>query len=170
MNEKATEVESCCAFHPPTTVGPAKCPECDAPSRPVGRITLGALLKPESRLQIPKEAEFRFCRTPSCDVVYFQQGKILFRKADLAVRVGLKEPNGSTVPVCYCFGWTPQKIRAEIDGEGKSEAVQQITELVKAENPKRIKTSGPMQQIEAVIADIIPRFLDFILLVLAFSF
>jgi len=134
MNEKGKEVESCCEFHPPTTVGPAKCPECDAPSRPVGRITLGALLKPESRLRIPKEEEFRFCRTPSCDAVYFQQGQVLFRKKDLSVRVGIKEPKDETAPVCYCFDWTPEKIRSEIDATGKSTVLDQVKEQVKAGN------------------------------------
>jgi hypothetical protein len=102
--------------------------------KPVKRITLGTLLKPEARLRIPSQEEFCFCRTADCEVVYFRPGEILFRKEDLAVRVGLKEPNDPTAPVCYCFGWTPEKIRAEIEAVGKSTAINQIKAQVKAGN------------------------------------
>jgi len=133
MKEKETEMEDCCEIHPPKTIGPAKCPKCEALGRPVGRITLGALLKPERRSQIPKQEKFSFCRTPNCDVVYFRQGEVLFRKKDLSVRVGLKEPSDPTVPVCYCFDWTPEKIRAEIEETGRSTALEQVKELMKAD-------------------------------------
>jgi len=127
-------VESCCESHPPTTCGPTKCPACGALGKPVARITLGALLKPDKRRQIPVQEEFCFCRSPGCDVVYFRPQEALFRKADLAVPLGLKEPENPHAPVCYCFGWTPQKIRAEIDATGKSTAIDQIKAQVKAGN------------------------------------
>ncbi|MBI3088155.1 MAG: (2Fe-2S)-binding protein [Candidatus Omnitrophica bacterium] len=100
----------------------------------MARITLGALLKPEARPRIPAQEVFCFCKTASCEVVYFCDGQALFRKDDLARPVGLKEPGDSTAPVCYCFGWTPQKIRAEIEATGKSTAIEQIKAQVKAGN------------------------------------
>ena len=100
----------------------------------MARITLGALLKPEARPRIPAQEEFCFCKTPSCEVVYYSDGQALFRKDDLAVRVGLKEPNDPTAPACYCFGWTPEKIRAEIERAGRSTAIDQIKAQVKAGN------------------------------------
>jgi hypothetical protein len=100
----------------------------------VARVTLGALLKPEARPRIPPQQEFCFCRTATCEVVYFRAGEALFRKDDLGVRVGLKEPQDPAVPVCYCFGWTPQKIRAEIAATGRSTAIEQIKAQVKAGN------------------------------------
>jgi len=126
--------EACCEFHPPKICGPAKCPACGALGKPVKRITLGALLKPEARPHIPNQEEFCFCRTPACDVIYFRPGEILFREEDLAVKVGLKEPADPSAPVCYCFGWTPEKIRAEIQVTGKSTVVEQIKAQVKAGN------------------------------------
>jgi len=114
--------------------GPAKCPACGALGKPVKRITLGALIKPEHRAKIPQRDGFCFCRSASCDVVYFLPKKILFCKEDLSVRVGLKEPDDQTVPACYCFGWTPEKIQAEIEATGKSTAVDQIKAQVKAGN------------------------------------
>src|SRR3989338_4095391 len=130
----ASVTESCCELHPPQTCPPTPCPACGQQGKIVGRLTLGALLKPDRRSQMPNQQEFCFCKTPTCDVVYFLPGRPLFRKDDLAVRVGLKEPDDPTAPVCYCFGWTPQKIRAEIEATGKSTAVEQIKAQVKAGN------------------------------------
>ena len=126
--------ESCCELHPPTMCGPARCPACGALGKPVARLTLGALLKPEARVRIPREEECCFCRTATCEVVYFRDGEAQFRKADLSMRVGLKEPLDPTAPVCYCFGWTPQKIRQEIERTSQSTVVEQIKVQVKAGN------------------------------------
>jgi len=129
--KKETVTESCCELHPPQRCGPAKCPECGELGKTVQRITLGALVKPEKRPEIPSGKEFCFCREERCDVVYFLPDKILFRKADLSVRVGVKDP---TAPVCYCFGWTPGKILAEIQNTGKSTVIDQIKAQVRAVN------------------------------------
>ncbi len=129
-----TEQEACCEVHPPTTCGPTKCPSCGVLARPVQRQTVGALLKPDRRAKIPHQDEFCFCRTPDCDVVYFRANEVLFRKSDMSVQVHQKEPNNVKVPVCYCFAWAPEKIRAELERTGRSTAVEQITAQVKADN------------------------------------
>ncbi len=131
-HETLTEV--CCELHPPQKCSSAKCPECGELGKTVQRITLGALVKPEKRSQIPKQEEFCFCRNATCDVVYFIPNCLLFRKDDLNVLVGLKEPQNSKAPVCYCFGWTPDKIQAEIKGTSKSTAIDQIKTQVRAGN------------------------------------
>ena len=127
-------VERCCELHSPTTCGPTACPACGALGKPVKRLTLGALLTPEARPRIPQQEECCFCRTATCEVVYFRKDEVLFRKKDLAVRVGLKEPNDPTASICYCFGWTLQRMRAEIAATGKSTAIDQIKAQVKAGN------------------------------------
>lgn len=130
----SSATESCCELHPPQPCPPTPCPACRQRGNAVGRLTLGALLKPDRRPHIPNQPGFYFCKTATCDVVYFLLGRPLFRKDDLSVRVGLKAPDDPTVPLCYCFGWTSQKIRAEIEATGKSTAVEQITAHVKAGN------------------------------------
>ncbi len=132
--EKETVTESCCEFHPPTRCGPAKCPKCGALGKSVKRITLGALLKPDRRVKIPLQDEFCFCPTSSCDVVYFLPGKTLFYKEDLSIKVWTKEPNEPTVPVCYCFNWTLEKIQAEIAQTAEATVVDQIKAQVQAGN------------------------------------
>lgn len=128
------DMESCCEFHPPRACPPTPCPECGKRGSSVARMTLGALLKPERRPQIPRRDEFCFCKTPTCEVVYFLPGNALFRKDDLSVPVGLKEPDNPAALVCYCFGWTSQKIQAEIETTGKSTTIDQIKAQVKAGN------------------------------------
>ncbi len=130
-----TNQERCCELHPPRACSPTPCPECGALGKLVARLTLGALLKPERRPAIPtQQEEFCFCSTPTCEVVYFLPGRVLFRKGDLSVRVGLKEPDDATAPVCYCFDWTPQRIQAEVKATGASTAIDSIKAQVKAGN------------------------------------
>lgn len=130
----APATESCCELHPPQPCPPTPCPACGQHGKTVGRLTLGALLKPDRRPQIPNQPEFCFCKTPTCEVVYFLPGRVLFRKDDVAVRVGLKQSHDATVPVCYCFGWTPEKIRAELVETGRSTVIDQIKAQVKVGN------------------------------------
>ena len=129
-----TETESCCELHPPQVCGPTKCPQCQQLGKTVKRITLGSLIKPEKRSFIPSFDEFCFCRNPQCDVVYFRPEKIIFRKDDLSVPAGIKEPSDSMAPVCYCFGWTPHKIHSQIKETGKTTAIDEIKAQVKAGN------------------------------------
>ena len=131
---KGAEVDACCEFHPPTTCGPTTCPSCGVLARPVQRLTVGALVTPAVRAKIPHQDEFCFCRTPDCDVVYFRPNEVLFRKEDLSVQVHQKEPNNPKVPVCYCFDWTPEKVRAEIERTGQSTVLDQVKAQVKADN------------------------------------
>ncbi|MDP3723872.1 MAG: hypothetical protein Q8R91_10345 [Candidatus Omnitrophota bacterium] len=107
---------------------------CGQRGTSVARITLVALLRPEHHPQIPAQEACCFCRTPTCEVVYFAPGRVVFRKHDLSVRIGLKEPDDPAAPVCYCFGWTPEKIRAELAATGRSTVIDQIKAQVKTGN------------------------------------
>jgi hypothetical protein len=55
----------------------------------------------------------------------------MLRKADVRVRVGLKETE-DPVPVCYCFGFTEKMIFDEVRATGKSTVPQRITTEIKA--------------------------------------
>ncbi len=76
---------------------------------------------------MPASASYSFCRTPDCDVVYFA-GQAVFNRPDLKVRVGIKE-TADPIPLCYCFGYTREDIRRDIE-TSKSAA---IPEKIKAE-------------------------------------
>jgi len=53
-------------------------------------------------------------------------------KQDVKVRVGIKETE-YPVPVCYCFGWTQERIFEQIRQMGYSTAVQEIGAKIKAD-------------------------------------
>ena len=109
----------------------AYCPECANKGKPVQRITLENLLKEPPKIQ---DESYWFCTTPECSVVYFSlDGKQIFHKPDLKVRVGIKEKE-DPIPLCYCFGWDCQRLWNEIKQTGKSTAVESITREVKEGN------------------------------------
>ncbi len=115
------EHQSCCGVESDVT---KICPECSKPANTVPETTLKHLLKPTAASAVGSLEHFRFCKTPECDVVYFR-GETILRQDDLTVSVGLKK---GAVPatVCYCFGWTKEKIAKELKEYGKSSALEDI--------------------------------------------
>ena len=51
------------------------------------------------------DKHYFFCRTESCDVVYFSDDSngMTLRKKDLRTSIGIKEQDGNAI-ICYCFG------------------------------------------------------------------
>jgi len=107
------------------------CPRCGQPGRPVALQTLKHQVKPE-HLETVETGPFNFCRTATCDVVYFDRGTAL-TKADVRQRIGVKETQ-DPVPICYCFGFTEAMVAEEIRATGKCTIPQRITAEVKAGN------------------------------------
>lgn len=87
---------------------PALCPTNDALGRPVKVVTLKSLLRPSALATLEPRAQHHYCPDPGCDTVYFADGRT-YGRADVEVPVFAKDPNGS-VPVCYCFGWTRDRL------------------------------------------------------------
>ncbi len=104
---------------------PGVCPGCGKKGKPVATLTVKSLVRDHTR--VPASASYSFCRTPDCDVVYFA-GQAVFNRPDLKVRVGIKE-TADPIPLCYCFGYTREDIRRDIE-TSKSAA---IPEKIKAE-------------------------------------
>lgn len=120
---------SCCALA--GFVGPEDCPICGARGKPVARATLERLLRPE-RLHELIDSPFYFCETPECDVVYYaEEGRRLFDKDDLEVRVGVKERD-DPIPVCYCFGYSERDIAEDVQTHGRSTIYETIKDNVRA--------------------------------------
>lgn len=121
---------SCCGI--PTGAETSICRDCGNKGKSVREITLKSLVK-ESKLESIKNfTGFYFCETPSCKVVYFNnEQNVHLNKEDVKVRVGIKEKE-PPIPVCYCFGWTQEKIFNQIKEIGYSTAVKEITARVKA--------------------------------------
>ena len=129
------------------------CPQCGREGQPVDRTTVQALLNPEA-LGMVNGCQYVFCETPHCPVVYSAADGTQLRKAQVRVRVGLKETE-DPVPICYCFGVTERMIREEIQRTGGSSASPRIRAEIKAgncrcevENPSGRCCLGEVRQAE----------------------
>lgn len=111
----------------------AVCRECGRKGRKVRRVTLEHIINRE-RLSELSDAQYYFCSTSTCGVVYFSnEAGQYFTKADVRVRVGIKEVD-DPIPVCYCFNHTMASLREEIERTGRSTAAASITAEIKAGN------------------------------------
>ncbi|MCI0352434.1 MAG: hypothetical protein L0Z53_23705 [Acidobacteriales bacterium] len=128
-------MSDCCSVQEAKGAAPRVmvCPACGGRSKQVQSLTVKSLVR-TLPLGMPA-VQYYFCEAPECDVVYFpaDSGAPLFRRADLWVRVGVKESNGP-IPVCYCFGFTRESIQEEIQQAGESTVAGKIKAEVQAGN------------------------------------
>lgn len=115
----------------PSYPHPRICPQDGTLGCPVALITLKSLLKAAALMQLDPQQTYRFCPSSNCSVVYFSADGKTFTIADLKVPVFQKDP-GAEVPVCYCFGWTRQRIQHELVSAGQTTAIESITAHIKA--------------------------------------
>jgi hypothetical protein len=110
--------------------GKSACPRCGAIGKLVPDETIRAILKPghAERLLAVKR---RFCRTPSCDVLYYDADGRMVEKAASSVRVGVKETE-DPIPLCYCFEVTRSHIRREVAEAGDSIIPDRIDAEIRA--------------------------------------
>jgi hypothetical protein len=106
------------------------CPCCGASGRLVKRVTLESLLRSDALARLGA-ADYYFCPSERCDVVYFsERGEAIFPKADLKVRVGIKETDAPR-RLCYCFDHAMEDIEEEIRLTGKSTVLESIKTRIK---------------------------------------
>ncbi len=128
FKKKSTCQSGCCSPKPKSK---ENCPKCGEKAKGVLVKTLEHLLTTESKKKLISLEGFHYCKTPSCDIVYFREDTLLSQK-DITVPVGLKEGANPAI-VCYCFNWTKEKIKAELEATGKTTALEDIK--AKMENP-----------------------------------
>jgi hypothetical protein len=118
----STTQEGTCSL---PTSKPGVCPSCGKKGKPVVVLTVKSLVRDHTRA--PVSVSYSFCRTPDCEVVYFSDQSV-FSKPDLKVRVGIKE-TADPIPLCYCFDYSREDIRRDIEATGKTS----VLEVIKAE-------------------------------------
>jgi hypothetical protein len=96
----------------------------------VGAETVQAILKPGLATSL-LAVERRFCRTPSCDVLYYGADGRLVEKSAAVVRVGIKE-RADPAPLCYCFGFDRSDVRKEVAETGECTIPSRIAAEVRA--------------------------------------
>lgn len=106
------------------------CPKTKTPGKHVKTVTVKSLVHQHVRATIEGK-HWAFCHEPECDVVYFASDGSELSRADISVRIGVKEAEPPHT-VCYCFGHTEESIRAEVARAGESTVVESVTARVKA--------------------------------------
>lgn len=104
--------------------GKVECPKCKKKAKVVLGKTVEHLLTLKAKAKLSCFDGFNYCKTPSCEVVYFNERKILTQK-DMHVVVGAKEGAKPSI-LCYCFEWSKEKIAKEIEENGTSLALTDI--------------------------------------------
>ena len=122
-------MQECCGFSPerPGVV----CPKNNNVCKPVPRITVEALIRPEYKNFLAL-LPYYFCDSPSCDVVYVSEStEQLITKNQLRIRVGIKE-NEDPIRLCYCFDFDKKAIWDDIRFKGRTDIPKIITQRIKA--------------------------------------
>ncbi len=112
---------NCCSVQPKTN---NICPMCKNEAKGVLAKTLDSLLNNETKNKIQCKEGYSYCKTPSCNVIYFKDTNILTQK-NLTVDVGVKE-NSKLQTVCYCFDWNKSKITQQLKDTGSCDALEDI--------------------------------------------
>lgn len=128
-------MSSCCSDEscgkPKTAAnGETACPRCGAVGKVVGDETIRAILKPGQAERL-LAVERRFCRTPSCAVLYYATDGRVAEKGAASVRVGVKETE-DPIPLCYCFEFTRAHVRREVAETGDSTIPDRIDAEIRA--------------------------------------
>ena len=127
MNSES-EGDNCCT---PQLKGKVACPSCGEEAKGVLGKTLNALLKEQIKENLNCLDGFHYCKTATCKTIYFRD-ETLLTQDDMIVVVGLKE-GATPATICYCFGWTKEKIKEELMQTGETVALADIK--AKMEDP-----------------------------------
>lgn len=107
-----------------------KCPSCHNKSKNIKLITLKSMLKPSALETLNAKENHYFCSTKDCDVVYFDSNNKVYHVSDIKVAVHQKDDSPIT-PICYCFDWTKEKIKAYAEKGLSPNPIEHIRENIK---------------------------------------
>ena len=119
--------ESCCSI-PAVEGDAARCPASGFEGKPVDWTTVAALtIGP-----VPPRQDFRLCRDPECEVVYYGSAGAVLRTGDLNVQPGFKTAGDGLV--CYCFLHCEADIARELAERGTTGIFDSIEREVQTGN------------------------------------
>lgn len=122
-------LENCCSGLEMACDTQTACFKCGETGRPVWRQTVVHHVK-SIKLASVGNAEYKFCATKNCPVVYYADSGQEFTIEDVRELVTSKT-EGDARPLCYCFGYTEGDVRKEIETTGKSTAAAQVSQFIK---------------------------------------
>ncbi len=106
------------------------CPSCKNKAKNIKLITLKSMLKPSALETLSAKENHYFCPTKDCDLVYFDTINNMYLISDIKVAVYQKDDSPFT-PICYCFGWTKEKIKEYVEKGSTPNPVEHIRENIK---------------------------------------
>ena len=110
----------------------AICKRCSHKAKSVGIITLYHWLQNQFLKSIRIDVAYFFCESQNCQVVYFSnETDQYYSIRDVRNRIGIKESD-SPIQVCYCFDYTEESIRDQIEQTGSSTAAEDITAKIQS--------------------------------------
>lgn len=126
-------MEDCCA--PNNTLitinNEISCPRCGSRGKAIKTITIKSLLLPEALATLEVDKNYKMCSNQQCEVVYFNKKGSIYQTQDIKVPVSFKSDDPKC-PICYCFGWTREKLKNDYEQTEHSTAVDEISEHIKA--------------------------------------
>jgi hypothetical protein len=124
-------VDDCCAVAEESGAATtAACPSCGTVGRTVGDVTVSAMLPRDTALRV-LGLERRFCKTPSCSVLYYGVDGRTVDKSEARIRIALKEAAPPTT-ICYCFDVSAEDLRREVVEHGRAPSAERIKAEVRA--------------------------------------
>jgi hypothetical protein len=110
---------SCCGPEPSgSNEIVTNCPGCRTRGANVELRTLKGLLT-SAALPRLQTVSHRFCKSPDCDVVYFDETGAAFRTTDVRTPIWQKSV-GDDRTICYCFAETEAGLRADVERDTNS--------------------------------------------------
>lgn len=107
------------------------CPICDKKGTRVDGATVKSMLAVS--LRYVRDASYRFCASPNCDVVYYSDvGEQTFTIQQVRERVYQKEPGADDVLICYCFQHTLGNIRQHVAQSTQETLIDDINAGIQA--------------------------------------
>ena len=107
------------------------CPSCGQKGAKVKFETPKALLNDCCVSKIKDNVDYKWCKTPDCEISYYSSKSDHFFKADeLKVRATVKD-DSLDVHFCYCFNHTRQSVLDELRETGTSTVIEDIKAKMK---------------------------------------
>lgn len=129
-------MSDCCSVSTVTEPAPSAvaprlvCPRCEQPGKAVSLLTLKHQVK-LPHLAAVEAGPFAFCRSPDCQVVYFNASGTVLLLDDVRQLPTVKQ--SANPQLCYCFGFDTEMARAEIRATGRCTGPEHIAAEMKAD-------------------------------------
>lgn len=120
---------NCCSSNPKENNN-SVCSSCKNKAKSVKLVTLKSMLIPSALEKLNAEENHYFCTTKDCEIVYFDTKNIKYLISDIKEIVYQKD-NSLNTSICYCFGWTREKIKQFIGNELAPSPLEHIRENIK---------------------------------------